>query len=72
MQSERWTHGGKSDALRNLGPNFQVNYGRIQGFSRVELLEDGWAFQNKDGAYIRGFSSRESAIRAHQQYYGGE
>jgi hypothetical protein len=74
MESERWTHGGKSDAPRNLGPKFEVNYGKIKGFASnsIEFLDDGWAFKNKYGKYMRGFSSRQAALCAYQLHFGSE
>lgn len=69
MESERWTHGGKSDAPRNLGKDFQVNYGDIRDFAsnRVSLSDDGWCFKDKNGTLHGGFSSRLRAIQALRQ-----
>jgi hypothetical protein len=75
MKSERWTDGGKSDAPRKLGPNFQENHGRIEGFysNKVFQHENGsWAFWTKDGGAVSGISTRLTAIEAAQKHYEAE
>lgn len=74
MNNKRTTDGGKGDSPRNLGPQFETNYGRIENFAsnRVTLGDNGWEFPKRDGTVVSGFSTRLKAIEAYQQYYGGQ